>query len=59
MIFYENQWVYKTTNHNSDIYYRYISQEEYNRKRRDKFNDIVLKTIMKCLINEDFEVLKF
>ena len=47
--------VYETTNHNSEIYYRYVSQKEYNRKRRDKFNDNVLKTVLKRLINETFE----
>ena len=29
----------------NEIYYRYIS-EEYRKKRTDKFNEIVLKTIL-------------
>jgi hypothetical protein len=36
-------------------YYRYVSTKEYIKKRRDKFNENVLKTILKRLINEDFE----
>ena len=35
-------------------YYRFISTKEYIKKRRDKFNNNVLKTILKRLVNEDF-----
>lgn len=43
--------VYKTTSHNKEMYYMYISEEEYRKKRRDKFNENVLKTILNRLID--------
>lgn len=52
-IFYENISVYKSTTIHSrnEIYYRYISEDEYRRKRRDKFNENALKTILNRLID--------
>ena len=35
-------------------YYRFVSTKEYLQKRRVKYNENVLKTILKRLINEDF-----
>lgn len=57
-IIYYNKWMYKDTNtkrDNNSNYYRYVSEEEYNTKRKDKYNQTVLNTILKKLINEEFE----
>ena len=35
-----------------EIYYRYVSEDEYRKKRRDKFNENALKTILKNIIDE-------
>ncbi len=52
VIFYENDSVYITSNHDSnETYYRYVSEEEYRKKRRDKFNENALKTILNRLID--------
>lgn len=52
LIFYENVTSYNNTNHDRDeIYYRYVSKEEYYKKLRDKFNENVLKTILNRLID--------
>lgn len=52
-IFYENERVYNTTDHERDeIYYRYVSEDEYRKKRRDKFNENALKTILRNIIDE-------
>jgi len=37
--------------HDEIYYYRYVSEEEYNKKRRDKFNENALKTILNRLID--------
>ena len=36
-------------------FYRFVSEKEYNSKIRDKFNENVLQTILKKLINDDFK----
>lgn len=36
-------------------HYRFVSTKEYLDKRRDKFNENALNTILKRLINENFE----
>jgi hypothetical protein len=36
-------------------YYRFVSTKEYVKKRRDKFNENVLKTVLNRLVNEEFE----
>lgn len=52
MIFYENDCIYNTSHDDSnEIYYRYVSEEEYHKKRRDKFNENALKTILNRLID--------
>lgn len=50
MIVYDNKWVYDISKHDNDFYYRYITEEEYRKKRRDKFNENALKTILNRLI---------
>jgi hypothetical protein len=53
VFFNENNSLYNVTNHDRDeIYYRYVSEEEYRKKRRDKFNENALKTILKNIIDE-------
>lgn len=53
VIFYENDRMYKTTDHVcSENYYRYVSEDEYRKKRRDKFNKNALKTVLKNIIDE-------
>lgn len=51
MIMYDNRWVYDNSKHDNEFYYRYISEEEYRKKRRDKFNENALKTILNRLID--------
>jgi len=36
-------------------YYRSVSTKEYIKKRRDKYNENVLKTVLNRLVNEDFK----
>jgi len=52
IVFYENNSFYKTSTHDRhEIYYRYVSEEEYCKKRRDKFNENALKTILNRIID--------
>ena len=51
MILYDNRWVYDNSKHDEIYYYRYVSEEEYRKKRRDKFNENVLKIILNRLID--------
>jgi hypothetical protein len=54
MVFYENEWFLMKYYNTSKIpidYYRFVSEEEYRKKRRDKFNENALKTILSRLID--------
>lgn len=51
MIMNDNIWVYDISKHENEFYYRYISEEEYRKKCRDKFNENALKTILNRLID--------
>lgn len=37
------------------IYYKYITNIEYKQKLRDKYDETVLKIVLKKIVNEDFE----
>ncbi len=52
-IFYENITLYKSTtiHDRNEIYYRYVGEDEYRKKCRDKFNENALKTILNRLID--------
>lgn len=39
----------------STIFYRYVSDEEYKKKIREKYNDTCLDIILKRLIDESFD----
>jgi hypothetical protein len=55
VIFYENDCIYNTRDHDSnETYYRYVSEEEYRKKRRDKFNENALKTVLRNILDEYF-----
>jgi len=45
-----DNWIYDNSKHDEIYYYRYVSEEEYRKKRRDKFNENALKTILNRLI---------
>ena len=54
MVFYQNDWFLMKYFNTSKIpieYYRFVSEEEYRKKRRDKFNENALKTILNRLID--------
>jgi hypothetical protein len=53
-----NSWMYKgftwhMTEHSS--YYKCITNKEYIQKLKDKYDEKVLKIILKRIVNEDFE----
>ena len=52
IFFYENVDSYNITKHDSnETYYRFVSETEYRKKLRDKFNENALKTILNRLID--------
>ena len=53
-IFKDNHSNYYTVS-NCWTYYRFISKKEYNEKIRDKFNEKVLNTVLKQIINDEFK----
>ena len=54
LVFYENEWFFMKYFNTSKIpieYYRFVSEDEYRKKLRDKFNENALKTILSRLID--------
>jgi hypothetical protein len=54
MVFYDNEWFLMKYFNTSKIpieYYRFVSEKEFCQKRRDKFNENALKTILNRLID--------
>lgn len=39
----------------SDLYYKYIPNKIYAQKIKDKYDEKVLKVVLKKIVNEDFE----
>jgi len=53
-----NGWRYKGIKWcmgSNDLYYKYISNKEYLQKIKDKYDEKVLKLVLKKIVNEDFE----
>jgi hypothetical protein len=46
-------WTHTTVD-NSFEYYKFISKKEYNEKIREKYNEKVLNTVLKMIVNDDF-----
>jgi hypothetical protein len=54
LVFYNNEWVLMKYFNTSKIpieYYSFVSEKEYRKKLRDKFNENALKTILNRLID--------
>lgn len=52
-IFKDNKHYYTTDD--CFEYYKFISKKEYKSKVRDKFNEKVLNTVLKQIVNDDFK----
>ena len=53
-----NGWRYKGIKwrmESNDLYYKYVSNKEYLQKIKDKYDEIVLKIVLKKIVNEDFK----
>jgi hypothetical protein len=53
-----SSWMYKGMNwrmYSDDLYYKHIPNKVYMQKIKDKYDEKVLKIVLKKIVNEDFE----
>ena len=53
-----NGWKYKGLKwrmYSYNLYYKYVSNKEYLQKIKDKYDEKILKIVLKKIVNEDFE----